>query len=87
MLERSAALHLKDVRPLEWAKDAWLCRFSGTLDGRRAVALFNTTDEDQTCTCSELGFDGPVHERLQPRGALESSFTLAAHDAMLVCEG
>ena len=87
LLERSAALHLKDVRPLEWAKDAWLCRFSGTLDGRRAVALFNTTDEDQTCTCSELGFDGPVHERLQPRGALESSFTLAAHDAMLVCEG
>ncbi len=85
LLERSSTLRLKNVMPLKWTQDAWLCSFSGTLDGRRAVALFNTTDKGQTHLCSELGFDGAAEERLHPRGQLDTSFTLAAHDAMLIC--
>lgn len=84
LLERAAALRLRDVRPGTWVKDTWCQVFTGKLDGKNAAAVFNDSMETRRYDLAELGFENGVMELLHPMGAVSGELILGPHDGALI---
>lgn len=86
LLKRIAALRLHDPRPVACRAGYWPQVFVGTVEGRRAVAIFNDLPHPHTWKLSAWGFDTGGDELLHPLGAVNGTITVPAHDAVLVIE-
>jgi len=84
LLERCAKYRLRDVRPqLCWC-DRWPYSYSGTVDGKFAVAVVNDTEEEIEFKFSDLQLPVSCVEVLQNLGKITEKIIVAAHDAALL---
>ena len=93
LLGRAATLRMRDVKPsmahANFGRHRWPMEFTGTVEGRPAVALVNLLDQPQTWKIAELdGFCGSVcEELLHPLGKIRGEITLQPRDAALLVQG
>lgn len=85
LLGKSARYRLRDARPWRWPLDSWPQVFSGLVDGKKAFAIFNDTDMEQTYDLEEFGLK-TAEEVLHPKGFISGKITLISHDAALLIE-
>jgi alpha-galactosidase len=85
LLKRAANLRVKNPRPVDSRPGYWPQLFEGTLEGRRAIAIFNDAPHAQEWKISALGLSA-AEELLHPMGRLGETITVAAHDAALLVE-
>ncbi len=86
LLGLAANIRLRQARPVDWKDRLWPHVFAGTVEGKKAVAIFNYSELPQTWTLAALGLGGPVEERLHPLGRIEQRIELPGHDAALLLE-
>lgn len=84
LLERAAKYRLRDAKPENWQPDSWPQVFVGSVDGKRAAAIFNDSTESQSYNLAELGFENGVMELLHPIGAVGKELILLPHDGALI---
>ena len=77
---------MTDLFPQKWDYRKWDIIFTGTLNGRRALAVINDTQEEMEVDFSEFGFHSALSELLHPRGLCSGTVRIPPHDAMLFSE-
>ena len=86
LLGRAARYRLRDAMPADWKPYRWPQIFTGTVDGKKAAAVINDSDETITYDFAQLELTGTAEEVLQPLGECTGSLTLPAHDAALLIQ-
>ena len=87
LLGKSAQIRMRDFRPAgHWGAGYWPVAFSGTIDGRKAGAVLNTTNEPVTIKFEDMGLDPEqdAEELLQDLGKRKYVITVMPHDAVLL---
>ena len=84
LLRRAAQLRMRNVRPAKWQLNCYLNTFSGTVDGKAALAVLNETEQEMTVNFSDFDLPEEMEEILQPAGMQKSQITVARHDAVLL---
>lgn len=84
LLRRAAQLRMRNVRPAKWLLNCYLNTFSGTVDGKAALAVLNETEQKMTVNFSDFDLPEEMEEILQPAGMQKSQITVARHDAVLL---
>ena len=87
LLGKSAQIRMRDFRPAgHWGAGCWPVAFSGTIDGRKAGAVLNTTDEPVTVKFEDMGLDPEqdAEELLQDLGKRKYVIAVMPHDAALL---
>ena len=79
LLAKAARTRLFAPLPMQWQCDAWCQFFSGTYNGKYAVAVFNDSSKPLLCKLSELGFSSGVQELLSGT-EVSDTFQLPPHD-------
>ena len=86
LLTLAANLRLKDPMPLDWPIWSWPHVIAGTVDGKKAAAVFNWEDKPLSFTREQLGF-APDVRLLECLGAfpegVPSPVVIDPHDALL----
>ncbi|MFA6817089.1 MAG: alpha-galactosidase [Lentisphaeria bacterium] len=88
LLGRAAKLRMRDVMPLKWEQNTWPQVFTGTVDGRKSVAIINIEDHAIDYSFEEIGLnkEEEVDELLQPLGKRKYMITVPSHDAVLLVQ-
>ena len=88
LLGRGAKYRMRNVMPLQWDLCVWAKIFTGTVDGRRAVAVVNDTDSEMSVNLSEIGLrEKHVEELLHPMGRISgNTVAVPPFDALLLRE-
>ena len=86
LLNRGLELHMTGLFPQKWDYRKWDIIFTGTLNGRRALAVINDTPEEMEIDFSEFGFHSVLCELLHPKGLCSGTIRIPSHDAMLFSE-
>ncbi|MDY5696134.1 MAG: alpha-galactosidase [Victivallales bacterium] len=86
LLNLGLELHMTGLFPQKWDYRKWDIIFTGTLNGRRALAVINDTQEEMEVDFSEFGFHSALSELLHPRGLCSGTVRIPPHDAMLFSE-
>lgn len=84
LLGRAQELRLKDATPFEWPMDYWPQVFTGTVNGRKAVAIFNDCDHEMTYEFDKYGLPEECDELLDVPSVRKKKIILPAHDAALI---
>ena len=84
LLRRAARLRMRDVRPAKWQLNHYLNSFSGTVEGRAALAVMNETEQEMTVVFSDFGLPEGLEEILQPAGMQKRRIVVPRHDAVLL---
>ena len=83
LLAKAQDIRMRDARPFKVTPGVWPRAFEGTVEGRRAVALVNDTEQEITWTAKELDLPENCIDLLDGRRIL-SEIALAPHDAVLL---
>ena len=83
LLAKAQDIRMRDARPFKVTPGVWPRAFEGTVEGRRAVALVNDTEQEITWTAKELELPENCVDLLDGRRIL-SQIALAPHDAVLL---
>ncbi len=88
LLGRGAKIRMRDVTLTGYCAHGLPCWLSGTVDGKKAVAIANVTDNYQEFRFEDIGLDPAkdAEEILQPLGARKYMVTVKPHDAMLLVQ-
>ena len=84
LLGRAQNLRLRDAKPFEWPKNYWPQVFEGTVDGRKAVAIFNDCDHEMAYEFEKYGLPEECDELLDVPSVRKKKIILPAHDAALI---
>ncbi|MBE6359616.1 MAG: alpha-galactosidase [Lentisphaerae bacterium] len=87
LLGRAQNLRMRDVRPVEWQQNRWPQFFSGTVDGKRALAVFNDTEQELVCCFADYGLPETCDEVLDTPSVRKVKIIVPAHDAALLIAG
>ena len=80
LLNLGLELHMTGLFPQKWDYRKWDIIFTGTLNGRRALAVINDTQEEMEVDFSEFGFHSALSELLHPRGLCSGTVRIPPHD-------
>ena len=58
--------------------------FSGTVDGKAALAVLNETEQEMTVNFSDFDLPEEMEEILQPAGMQKNKIIVPRHDAVLL---
>lgn len=83
LLAKAQNIRMRSVRPLFTVPNVWPMEFEGTIEGKRAVALVNTSGEEKTWSLKELNLSGCCMDLLEDKEILHE-ITLADGDAVLL---
>ena len=86
LLERAAKYRMTGVRPWDWKTSQWPQIFSGLIDGRRCLALFNDSETEQTFRFADYQMSERCEDLLEGGITLQGSIRLPRHDAALIAE-
>ncbi len=89
LLGRAANIRMRDMKPFNWnLSRPWPDVFTGTVDGRRAVAIANDSDQWKEYRFDEISLDPEqdAEEILQPAGKRKYTVAVAPHDAVLLVQ-
>ncbi len=88
LLGKAANIRLRDIMPIKWNSMEWPETFSGTVDGKKAAAILNESDETREYTFAELKLDPEeeAEEILQGIGKRKYVISVKAHDAALLVQ-
>lgn len=87
LLGLAARIRVRHVRPVDWRDRAYPHVYSGTVDGRRAWAIFNFSDGTLSLDAGRYGMCETLRDLLRPGDRARDGLTIPAHDAaLLVCE-
>lgn len=86
LLERAAKYRMAGFRPIEWHAGTWPTLFEGTVDGARAAAVVNDSEDVKEYTFEMLHLDPAkdAEELLHPMGKRRYVISVPAHDAVLL---
>lgn len=84
LLQTASKTRIKNIKPHEWRPGYWPRIFSGTVDGRNAVAVFNDTPQISRWKLEELNISSSNSELLHPMGKISDELELYPHDAALI---
>ena len=84
LLDLAATTRMKDIQPFDCKMFFWTRTWEGTIDGKRAVAIFNDTDSAKEYTLEKLGLKPGAIEILQNAGTVCDHVRIEPHDAMLL---
>lgn len=84
LLRRAAQLRMRNVRPAKWQLNCYLNTFSGTVDGKAALAVMNETEQEMTVEFSDFNLPEELEEILQPAGMQKNKIIVPRHDAVLL---
>ncbi|PVY36554.1 glycoside hydrolase family 36 protein [Victivallis vadensis] len=84
LLRRAAQLRMRNVRPAKWRLNCYLNTFSGTVDGKAALAVMNETEQEMTVEFSDFNLPEELEEILQPAGMQKNKIIVPRHDAVLL---
>ena len=84
LLDLAATTRMKDLQPFDWKTFVWTRTWEGTIDGKRAVAIFNDTDSAKEYTLEKLGLKPGANEILKNAGTVCDHVRIEPHDAMLL---
>ena len=84
LLGRAQNLRLRDARPFEWQEDYWPQVFEGTVNGKKAVAIFNDCEHERTYEFETFGLPEECDELLDVPSVRRKKIILPAHDAALI---
>jgi alpha-galactosidase len=89
LLGRAANIRMRDMKPFNWnLSRPWPDVFTGTVDGRRAVAIANDSDQWKEYRFDEIALDPAqdAEEILHPSGKRKYTVAVAPHDAVLLVQ-
>lgn len=88
LLGRGANIRMRDPVPLPWDLNSWPQVFTGTVDGKKAVAIINEKEQDVEYKFEDLTLDPrkEAEEILHPQGLRKYVITVKAHDAVLLVQ-
>ncbi len=88
LLRRGTQLRMYDVKPHNWKLDTYPEVCTGTLDGKKCIAVVNLTEELKEYRFEELSLnpEQEMEELLHPMGKRKYAITLPPHDAALLVE-
>lgn len=84
LLGRAQKLRLVNARPFEWHPGFWPQVFEGTVNEKKAVAIFNDCDHEMTYEFKTYGLPDECDELLDMPSIRMRKITLLAHDAALI---
>lgn len=86
ILGKAANLRMRGVRPVKWDSMTWPRAFSGTIDGRKAAAVINDTEEMIEFSFQDLLLDPKkeAEELLAGLGKRKYTIAVPPHDAVLL---
>ena len=86
ILAKAANLRMRGVRPVKWDSMTWPRTFSGTIDGRKAAAVINDTEEMIEFSFQDLLLDPKkeAEELLAGLGKRKYTIAVPPHDAVLL---
>ena len=85
LLEKAQNIRMREVRPFQEEAGLWPMLYEGTIDGRRAVAVFNDTRFTKEYTLEKLGLHGICMDLLEDM-EIKDTFEISSHNAMLLVE-
>ena len=87
LLGRAANIRMRNAVPLK-LNLGWPEVFTGTVDGKNAVAIANTTNEWKEFTFASLNLDPEkeAEEILHPQGKRKYTIAIPPHDAVLLVQ-
>lgn len=83
----AARTRMRNIRPEDWRQRAFPHVYSGTVEGKRAVAIFNFSDQANTYDLGTYGLAGEVRDLLRSQEPIARHMLVAAHDAALLVSG
>ena len=86
LLGKAANIRMRDVKPIKFPCMGWAETFSGTIDGVKAAAILNESDEVREYPFEELGLDPEkeAEEILQDLGKRKYVISVQPHDAVIL---
>ena len=75
---------MRNARPEDWAERAYPHVYSGTVDGKHALAIFNFSDQPNRYVLARYGMQGKCRELLHPIGCVSEEVVVPGHDAVLI---
>ncbi len=84
LLGRSQNLRMRDVRPVNWRDGRWPQVFSGQVDGKKALAIFNYSEKEVVYDFADYGMPAECDELLDAPSLRKNKIILPAHDAALL---
>ncbi len=82
LLGKAQNYRLRNARPIRWRGDQWPQFFEGTVNGKRAIAVFNDSETELVCDFAELGLPERCQEVLT-EAVYKKVRKLPVHDAAL----
>lgn len=88
LLGKAANLRMRDAKPINFPCMGWAETFTGTVDGVKAAAILNESDEVREYKFEDLGLDPEkeAEEILQDLGKRKYIITVHPHDAALLIQ-
>jgi alpha-galactosidase len=79
---------MREPVPMLWELNTWPQVFTGTVDGKKAVAIINEKDQDIEYKFEDITLDPQkdAEELLHPLGIRKYVITVKAHDAVLLVQ-
>ena len=88
LLTIASKCRLRNLRPIDWKLNQWPMVFTGTMNCKKATALYNWTEHDVQFTRKDMNFSPKDHLAVilgeHPGTAIHEQLTLAPHDAALI---
>ena len=85
LLQFASKNRIRNACPVDWKEHAWPNVYEGTLNGKRAIAIFNYSEILRTWKMSDLGLTNAV-EMLHPMGEVSGAIELPPHDGTLLVQ-
>ncbi|OQA84916.1 MAG: Melibiase [Lentisphaerae bacterium ADurb.Bin242] len=87
LLERAVKYRIRNAHPFSWTTGCWPQVFIGNFDdGRKAVAIFNDSNQIMTYHFQEYGLPEQCEELLDAPSIRKFKIVLPPHDAALLAE-
>ena len=84
LLGRAQKLRMRDARPVNWEVNRWPQVFSGTVNGKKALAIFNDSEKEVVYCFADYDMPLECDELLDTPSLRHGKIVLPAHDAALL---
>ena len=84
LLGRAQNIRMRDPRPVNWQVNLWPQVFSGTVNGKKALAIFNDSEKEVVYCFADYGMPAECREVLDTPSVRYNKIILPAHDAALL---